>query len=156
MTTTTSAAGDTVATLGFDDIKSRILRFAPRIRERAQEIEDLRRLPFDLVEGLRECGIFRAAMPAEWGGPELTSMEQISLLEELGQVDGSVAWCSMIGMDSGIYAGYLRPDVARTCNRTKHHTHPRNDASTKCEAPTKYTARLPLLASANFGSKSAF
>lgn len=114
MTTTTSAADDTAATLGFDDIKSRILQLAPRVRQRAQEIEDLRRLPLDLVDELRECGVFRAAMPTEWGGPELTSMEQISLIEELGKIDGSVAWCSMIGMDSGIYAGYLRPDVART------------------------------------------
>lgn len=114
MTTTTSAADDTAATLGFDDIKSRILRLAPQIRERAQEIEDLRRLPLDLVDGLRECGVFRATMPTEWGGPELTSMEQISLIEEIGKADGSVAWCSMIGMDSGIYAGYLRPDAAHT------------------------------------------
>lgn len=114
MTTTTSAADQAVVVLGFDDIMGRVRRFAPRIRERVQEIEDLRRLPADLVEGLRECGVFRAAMPAEWGGPELTSMEQIALIEELGKVDGSVAWCAMIGMDSGIYAGYLHPDVART------------------------------------------
>jgi alkylation response protein AidB-like acyl-CoA dehydrogenase len=100
--------------LGFDDIVGRIRQVAPRIRERVQEIEDQRRLPVDVVNGLRQCGVFRAAMPAEWGGPELTSMEQISLVEELGMIDGSVAWCAMIGMDSGIYAGFLRPDVART------------------------------------------
>ena len=114
MTTTISAADQTVEVLGFDDIVTRVRRFAPRIRERIREIEDLRRLPMDLVDGLRQTGIFRAAMPAEWGGPELSSMEQISLLEELGKIDGSVAWCAMVGMDSGIYAGYLRPDVART------------------------------------------
>ena len=113
MTTTTSAADQVVAMLGFDDIMGRIRRFAPQIRERVQEIEDQRRLPMDLVDGLRQCGVFRAAMPAAWGGPELTSMEQISLVEELAKIDGSVAWCAMIGMDSGIYAGFLQPDVAR-------------------------------------------
>lgn len=113
MTTTIPPTDQTAAPLGFDDIMGRIRRFAPKIRERVHEIEDKRRLPMDLVEGLRECGVFRAAMPAEWGGPELTSMEQISLIEEVGTIDGSVAWCVMIGMDSGIYAGYLRPDVAR-------------------------------------------
>lgn len=121
--TTTSAADDAVAKLGFDDIKGRIQRLAPRIRARAQEIEDLRRLPADLVDELRDTGVFRAAMPTEWGGPELSSMEQISLIEELGRVDASVAWCAMIGMDSGIYAGYLRPDVARA-------TYPRLDMIT--------------------------
>lgn len=113
MTTTTSAAGEAVAVLGFDDIMGRVRRFAPRVRERAQEVEDRRRLPEDLVDGLRECGVFRAAMPREWGGPQLTSMEQIALVEELGKADASVAWCAMIGMDSGIYAGYLHPEVAR-------------------------------------------
>lgn len=113
MTTTISSADETVAVLGFDDIMGRVRSFAPQIRERVQEIEELRRLPADLVEGLRGCGVFRATMPAEWGGPELTSMQQIELVEELGKVDGSVAWCVMIGMDSGIYSNYLRPDVAR-------------------------------------------
>src|SRR5215211_1656768 len=111
--TTITSADQTVSVLGFDDIMGRIRRFAPRIRERVQDIEDQRRLPMDLVDGLRECGVFRAAMPAEWGGPELTSMEQISLVEEVAKIDGSVAWCVMIGMDSGIYAGFLRPDAAR-------------------------------------------
>lgn len=113
MTTTTSQPDQAVIALGFDDIAGRVRRFAPRIREQVEKIEELRRLPTDVVEGLRECGVFRAAMPAEWGGPELSSMEQISLIEELARIDGSVAWCAMIGMDSGIYAGFLRPDAAR-------------------------------------------
>ena len=49
-----------------------------------------------------------------------------------------------------------RPDAARTYNRTKHHTLPKNDASTKCEASTKYTDRLPPRACASFGSRSVF
>ena len=49
-----------------------------------------------------------------------------------------------------------RPDAARTWSRTRHQTHPRNDANTKCDASTKYTTRLPPRASANFGSSSAF
>ena len=49
-----------------------------------------------------------------------------------------------------------RPLAARTYNRTKHHTQPRNDAKTKCDASTKYTDRLPPRASANLGSRSAF
>src|SRR5687768_16117685 len=114
MTTTAAATGQAGSALGFDDIMERVRRFAPLVRERAREIEDLRRLPEDVVEGLRECGVFRAAMPTEWGGPELSSMEQLELVEELAKADGSVAWCAMIGMDSGIYAGYLNPDVVRS------------------------------------------
>ncbi|HEY0637444.1 MAG TPA: acyl-CoA dehydrogenase family protein [Pseudonocardiaceae bacterium] len=123
MTTTASAAGEAATVLGFDDIMGRVRRFAPTLRDRVREIEELRRLPADVVEGLRDCGVFRAAMPAEWGGPELTSMEQLEIVEELSRFDGSVGWCAMIGMDSGIYAGFLQPEVARA-------TYPRLDMIT--------------------------
>lgn len=99
--------------LGFADILERIRRLTPTITDRHEDIDSARRLPSDLVAALRDTGVFRAAMPLAWGGPELSSMEQILLIEELAQADGSVGWCAMIGMDSGIYSGYLRPDVAR-------------------------------------------
>lgn len=100
--------------LGFSDILDRIRQLTPSIADRREEIDNGRRLPPDLVAALRDTGVFRAAMPTAWGGPGLSSMEQILLIEELARADGSVGWCAMIGMDSGIYSGYLRPDVART------------------------------------------
>ncbi|MFF0745853.1 acyl-CoA dehydrogenase family protein [Streptomyces sp. NPDC004111] len=102
------------AFLGAAEIGRRLGALAPLVRARQEEIDRGRRLPHDLVEELRATGVFRSAMPREWGGPELTSMEQIELIEQLARTDASVAWCAMIGMDSGIYAGYLRPDAART------------------------------------------
>ncbi|RYJ05853.1 MAG: acyl-CoA dehydrogenase, partial [Actinomycetales bacterium] len=50
--------------------------------------------------------------PASMGGPELSSMEQVELIEQLSVVDASVGWCAMIGMDSGVYAAHLQPGVA--------------------------------------------
>lgn len=101
-----------VETIGFDEILRRVRALAPRITARSEEVENARRLPLDLVEDLRRCGVFRATMPAEWGGPELTSMEQIALIEEVSAADAAVGWCVMIGMDSGVYAGHLTPDAA--------------------------------------------
>src|ERR1700722_1791559 len=98
---------------GFDEIIAGARALAPRIEECRPEIERSRRLPARLVEELRGCGVFRAAMPAEWNGPALTSMQQVALVEQLSMADASVGWCAMIGMDSGIYAGYLSPDSAR-------------------------------------------
>ncbi|MFJ9691393.1 acyl-CoA dehydrogenase family protein [Kitasatospora sp. NPDC101183] len=99
--------------LGYEEILGEVRRLSPLIAKRSEEIEQLRRLPEDLVESLRAAGVFRAAMPAEWGGSDLTSMEQIAIIEEASRADTSLGWCVMIGMDSGIYAGFLRPDVAR-------------------------------------------
>jgi len=52
-------------------------------------------------------------MPRIWGGPEMTSMEQVEVIEALARADASVAWCSFIWCDSGLYSGYLDDSVAR-------------------------------------------
>jgi len=83
------------------------------LREAAPSIEENRRLPRVIVDSLREAGVFRAAMPKAWGGPEMTSMQQTELVETIARGDVSAAWCTMIGMDSGIYSGFLPPDTAR-------------------------------------------
>ncbi|QRI92988.1 acyl-CoA dehydrogenase family protein [Delftia lacustris] len=80
----------------------------PALRLAATDIERARRLPVEVVQQLRAAGVFRAAMPVDWGGPAMSSLEQTELVEILATGDVSAAWCAMIGMDSGIYAGFLR------------------------------------------------
>lgn len=101
------------AVLTGSDIMARVRGALAHVEQFAQQAEEQRHLPRDLVEVLRTCGVFRAAMPADWGGPEMTSMEQVALIEEVSVADASTGWCVMIGMDSGIYAGHLGPDAAR-------------------------------------------
>lgn len=100
--------------LGFKEISENLRQAEPAIRASAAEIEERRRLPAALVAQLREAGAFRLAMPAEWGGPDLTPMEATEIIEQVSRVDASVGWCVMIGMDSGIFVRYLDPEVART------------------------------------------
>jgi indole-3-acetate monooxygenase len=108
------SSGNSVANkAGFDAVFARISELVPLIRERVAEIEERRRLPDGLVALLREAGAFRLAMPAEWGGPDFTPVEQTRIVEEVSRADASAGWCVMIGMDSGIFARYLDPDVAR-------------------------------------------
>lgn len=95
------------------DLLERTRALLPSLRERAREIEEQRCLPTDIVASMREAGVFRMAMPRAWGGPELTSAQQIELIESLATADASVAWCAMIGADSGIYSGYLAEETAR-------------------------------------------
>ncbi|MCS3494494.1 alkylation response protein AidB-like acyl-CoA dehydrogenase [Arthrobacter sp. JUb119] len=70
------------------------------------------RLPDSCVELLRTGGLFDLALSTEQGGRGLTSAAQARVLEELGTIDGSLAWCVMIGMDSGIYRGFLPSSVS--------------------------------------------
>jgi alkylation response protein AidB-like acyl-CoA dehydrogenase len=96
------------------EILARAKALAPIVRKRAEEIERTRHLPADVVEMMREAGIFRMCFSRGWGGPELTSMEQAEVVEALSYGDASVGWCAMIGANAGIYTAFLDPAVART------------------------------------------
>jgi alkylation response protein AidB-like acyl-CoA dehydrogenase len=94
-------------------IQQRIHELLPTLRSRSREIEELRRIPPDVVEQLRATGIFRMNVPRDHGGPELSTLEQVAILESLSAADASVGWCAMIGCDSGIFVSYLEPCTAK-------------------------------------------
>lgn len=97
------------------DILRNAKDLASRIRDRdlASQYDELRKLPADIVEEVRDAGIMRMNMPEIWGGPEMTPMEQVEVIEALARADASVGWCSFIWCDSGIYSGYLEDSVGR-------------------------------------------
>jgi alkylation response protein AidB-like acyl-CoA dehydrogenase len=101
--------------LSSSEILDNARALATRVREKdlAAEYDRLRRLPDDIVAEIRAAGIMRMNMPRIWGGPEMTSMEQVEVIEALARADASIAWCSFIWCDSGIYSGYLDDGVAR-------------------------------------------
>jgi len=115
MTTLSAAAARRPASLSASDILANARALAESIRSRdlALEYDRLRRLPADIVAEIRAAGIMRMNMPRIWGGPEMTSMEQVEVIEALARADASVAWCSFIWCDSGLYSGYLDDAVAR-------------------------------------------
>ena len=76
-------------------------------------MRDERQLPIELVDMLREAGVFAMTVPRSRGGPEMSSIDQNVVIETLSRADASVGWCVMIGCDSGIYSSYLRPEVAK-------------------------------------------
>lgn len=101
--------------LSGDEILANAKALADKIRKRdlAPQYDELRSLPKDVVEDLRSAGVFRMNMPEIWGGPQMTPMQQIMVIEELSAADASVGWCSFIWTDSGIYSGYIADDTAR-------------------------------------------
>jgi indole-3-acetate monooxygenase len=86
----------------------------PLLREHAAEVEAARRLTGPVVDALRATGVFRMAMPATWGGPEVDICRQIEIIETLSRADASAGWCAMVGSDSGFYSGYLDDAAARS------------------------------------------
>lgn len=95
-------------------IWDRVNEIDPVIRKHSDEAESARRLSQPVVDVMRWAGVFRMAMPAAWGGPELDVCTQVEVIERLARADASAAWCAMIGMESGFFASYLDESVART------------------------------------------
>ncbi|HEV7861782.1 MAG TPA: acyl-CoA dehydrogenase family protein [Acidimicrobiia bacterium] len=83
------------------------------LREEAAENERLRQLSPRTAKALRAAGVFRLAMPAAWGGPEIDIVTQTEVVEALSRADGSAGWCAMIGSDGGFYSAFLDDTVGR-------------------------------------------
>jgi alkylation response protein AidB-like acyl-CoA dehydrogenase len=86
---------------------------APLLAERADEIEEGRRLPRDLAERFAREGFYRMCVPKVYGGLELPPAETMRTIETLARADGSSAWCVFIGATSGAVLAMLPADAAR-------------------------------------------
>ncbi|MFI9380003.1 acyl-CoA dehydrogenase family protein [Kutzneria sp. NPDC052558] len=95
------------------DILARAKALAPELRERAAEIEQLRHLPEDIVEKLRATGIYRAGFSHAWGGPDLSSLQELEVIEALSYGDASAAWSAEVCAHTGHFARYLSPVAAK-------------------------------------------
>ena len=85
----------------------------PLIRESRDRMEVERAMPAPLLRAMQEAGVFRMAVPREYGGAEFDPMTQVGVVEELSRMEGSVGWLAMIGAAGGTMAAFLEPDVAR-------------------------------------------
>ena len=75
------------------DAWKRAEALAPRIRERAAEIDADARLPDDLADALKREGMFRLFLPPELGGFGIELAECLEVIQLLGHADASTAWC---------------------------------------------------------------
>lgn len=96
-----------------ETIFANVRALGPSIAARSHELEELRRLPTDLVAELKAAGVFRMARSGAKGGPQLTLPEQLRIIEELSWHDPSVGWCVKIGADSGLIAEFLPKEASR-------------------------------------------
>jgi indole-3-acetate monooxygenase len=96
-----------------EEILANARALVPEIQRRAGETAQLRQLPTDLVERLKDAGVFRIMFSKSWGGPEMPLPQQVELIETLAYADPSVAWAVKIGSDSGYFCAFLEASAAR-------------------------------------------
>ncbi|MBW0446645.1 acyl-CoA dehydrogenase family protein [Paraburkholderia phenoliruptrix] len=83
----------------FDDV-------IEEIAQRREEFERLSHVPRDVIEKLKQIGIYRAATPKCFGGDALAPGEFLALIERIATADGSAAWVASFG-SANIYLAAL-------------------------------------------------
>lgn len=71
---------------------------APKIRELAPETERCRRVSAEVIDELREAGIFRVLQPKAFGGLELGWPTMMSITTTLAAACGSTGWVAGLAM----------------------------------------------------------
>ena len=76
-----------------EEMIQRATALVPRLRERAERTEQLRRLSDETIADLFDAGLFRIGTPDRFGGPGLDVDTMYEVTLELGRGCGSTAWC---------------------------------------------------------------
>jgi 3-hydroxy-9,10-secoandrosta-1,3,5(10)-triene-9,17-dione monooxygenase len=79
-----------------EELVQRAAALVPRLRERAERTEQLRRLPDETIADLVDAGLMRIVTPERFGGHGLDFDAKLDVTLELGPGCGSTAWCYSI------------------------------------------------------------
>ena len=85
-----------------------------QVAERADEIEETRRIPPDLAATLKSAQAFSLLLPETLGGPQMALPEYIRLIQRMGEADGSTAWAMNQGSVLSTFSHQLPLGVARS------------------------------------------
>lgn len=88
------------------------LSLVNEVRNRAPEIESVRRLPADLARNLAEAGLFRIIAPEKYGGAQVSPVQYVQVVETMSHADASTGWCVMIAATTALLSAYLPEEFA--------------------------------------------
>jgi alkylation response protein AidB-like acyl-CoA dehydrogenase len=83
----------------------------PLIRSEARQVEQLGAMTPKVLQALDDAGIFKMAMPPEFGGYALGARDAVEVVSALAQGDGSVAWMAFVASGMRMVAMFPQPLV---------------------------------------------
>jgi 3-hydroxy-9,10-secoandrosta-1,3,5(10)-triene-9,17-dione monooxygenase len=79
-----------------DEVLAAVGELLPTLRERAQQTEDLRRIPDPTIAALQETGFFRLLQPTRYQGFEATPIDFYRAVRLIASACGSTGWVSSV------------------------------------------------------------
>jgi 3-hydroxy-9,10-secoandrosta-1,3,5(10)-triene-9,17-dione monooxygenase len=79
-----------------DEVLAAVGELLPTLRERAQQTEDLRRIPDPTIAALQETGFFRLLQPTRYQGFEATPVDFYRAVRLIASACGSTGWVSSV------------------------------------------------------------
>lgn len=83
------------------------LSLQAEIAARADEMDEVRRLPADLARKMAQAGLFRIVTPSAYGGLECSPAQIVDAVAAVAEANASAGWCMMIGATTAINAAYM-------------------------------------------------
>ncbi|MCJ8158709.1 acyl-CoA dehydrogenase family protein [Sphingomonas sp. LaA6.9] len=70
------------------------------IRQRRKDLHALGHIPQDIVARFQEIGLYRAFVPTQFGGGDMSPAEFLRIIEIISAADGSAGWVASFGFAS--------------------------------------------------------
>ena len=98
-----------VATLKVD-ARLDLASLLAELRARREEFQRLRHIPQDVVDKFKKLGVYRALVPAQFGGAGWSARQFLELIEQISAADGSAGWVASFGFATK-YISSLPPET---------------------------------------------
>lgn len=140
-----------------EELVARAAAMVPALRARADEIEQARKVPHDVIEMFKDAGFFRILQPKKYGGWEMNPIVFMRVLGELGRGCCSSAWNMMIlgvhNWEFGLMDDRAGQDVWGADNEAIiASSYPPMGELTKVEGGWKLKGRWPTSSGSDHGS----
>lgn len=81
------------------------------VKERALEIEQLGKLPQDILDIIYEQQLFKLFIAKELGGKDLDLLEGIKVFQRMSAIDGNFGWLVTIGTGGNLFIPTLTQEI---------------------------------------------
>ncbi len=134
------------STDGFVECIECARKLGPLIVEHAAESERLSQLSTKVVDAFHETGLFRALLPVQMGGFDLTIAQQCELVEQVARFDGATGWNLAIGSGGPAIANFLAREAFENIFSDRRalvagSLGPMGNSAAACEGGFRFTGR---------------